>query len=167
MISQGLLVAAHPIDLLTSSMVEVIASTPMIDTAQPAEIQAGAVHRFFEDFDAAFASFDGAVIALRYAEPYLACRADGSSETLPDAATTGQYFDRIVTGYHELGVRSCTHRDLEITDVGGRHTLATVTWDLLDDGGVAVVTWRESYLLVDEAGELLVRTSIDFAESGT
>ena len=136
----------------------------MVNPTQPGVARAEAVRGFFADFDAAFASFDGDVIARRYAEPYLACRADGSSEILPDAAATGRYFHLIVTQYHESGVRSCTHRDLDVVEVGGRHMLATVTWDLLDEDGIPTVTWRESYLLVDEGGELRVRTSIDYAD---
>ncbi len=134
----------------------------MNDTDLKAGTRTDAVHRFFDEFDAAFVTFDGDVIARRYAEPYLACRADGSSETFHSCAAIGRYFDHIVKGYYQIGVRSCTHRDVEITDVGERHTLATVTWELRDDAGATVITWRESYLLVDEADKLCVRTSIDF-----
>lgn len=123
--------------------------------------QLARARRFFEAFDAAFVSFDGHHIALRYAEPYLACRADGSSETFPLRRETGVYFQRVVDGYHASGVRSCRHRDLVVIDVGSSHLLATVTWDLLDRGLEVTVTWRESYLLVDDGVSLQVRSSID------
>ena len=123
----------------------------------------GAARRFFDEFDSPFVSFDGDVIAQRYAEPYMACRADGSCEVFADASATGRYFDAIVGRYHEMGVRSCSHRDLDVVDGGGRHIVATVTWDLLDAGGAVVISWRESYLLVTIAGRLVVRTSVDHA----
>lgn len=124
-------------------------------------IPTAAIERFFVEFDAAFPSFDGDVVAERYAEPYQACRADGSADTFDDRAATGRYFASILDRYHELGARACTHRDLESVDVGGRHVLATVTWDLLAASGESVTSWRESYLLVQEADRLLARTSID------
>lgn len=136
----------------------------MAQTHAPTRPDAAAVSRFFADFDDAFARFDGNVIARRYAEPYMACRADGTSEVYVDAAATGRYFGSIVNTYYEMGVRSCTHRDLDVVDVGGRHLLATVTWDLLDEAGSVVISWRESYVLVTLDGKLLARASIDFAD---
>lgn len=122
-----------------------------------------AAQGFFDDFDEAFVTFDGDVIAQRYAEPYLACRADGSSQAFAGRAETGRYFARVVADYRQMGVVSCTYRDVEVFDLGGPHLLATVTWELLDESGSIVVSWRESYLLVVEADRLRVRTSIDFA----
>ncbi len=121
------------------------------------------VQSFFDEFDEAFASFDGDVIARRYTEPYLVCRADGSSEVFADSAATGRYFGSVLDEYHEMGVRSCTHRDLDVIDLGGRHALATVTWGLLDSAGSEVTSWRESYVLVTLDGETRIRASIDFA----
>lgn len=136
------------------------------DTDHTAEADPRWVARaFFTAFDEAFPTFDGDVIARRYAEPYLACRADGSAEVFTDRAATGRYFAGLLADYRDMGVRTCTHRDLEVVDLGARHLLATVTWDLLDGDGAVVVTWRESYVLA-VGDEALVRTSVDFPDQG-
>ena len=121
------------------------------------------VQAFFDAFDEAFASFDGDVIAQRYAEPYLACRADGDAESFADADATGRYFQGVLDDYRAAGVETCRHRDLEVAWSDDRHADAAVTWELVGSGGDVIVSWRESYLLVEHDGRLLVRASIDHA----
>lgn len=135
-----------------------------MDTARTSIIEpafARRVERFFGDFDEDFASFDGDLIARRYAEPYVACRDDGSCEAFPDRGQTGRYFDGVLDHYRAAGARTCRHDELDIVAVGDRHLLATVTWELLDRSGGTVVSWRESYVLIDHGVRLLIRTSID------
>lgn len=122
------------------------------------------VSEWFDAFDSAFLTFDGDVIAERYATPYLACRADGSAETFADRDAIATYFQRIVDGYRHQGVRSCTHRDL-VVDTIGAHLVGSVTWDLLDAQRDAITSWRESYVLVQRDGALLSRASIDHPPS--
>ncbi len=129
---------------------------------EPTHETTESVLRFFDDFDSAFTTFDGDVIARRFATPYVACRADGSAETFLDRRATARYFADVLADYRSSGVRSCAHEDVEVVDVGARHVLAAVTWVLADDSGGAVMSWREAYLLVVDEAQLLVRTSIDF-----
>lgn len=113
---------------------------------EPDDVIVQGVDAFFEKFDAAFASFSGAIVAARYAEPYLACRADGGSTALARREDTARYFQDVLDDSARLGVRTCRHRDVAVVDVGAGHHLGTVTWDLLDGVGQTVVSWRESYL---------------------
>lgn len=119
------------------------------------------IAHFFDRFNTAFRSFDGAVIAERYAEPYVACRGDGTAELFVTRAITARYFQRVLDDYSAMGVRSCRHRDLHVVDTGARHSLGTVTWELMDDAEVVVASWRESYVLVNDGENLVVRSSID------
>jgi hypothetical protein len=119
------------------------------------------VVRFFGDFDEAFASFDGTVIAARYLAPYTACRSDGSAEVFGDADAIGDYFQRVVDGYHDAGVRSCRHHGLEVSMADGVHTLARVTWVLEGDDARPVRSWSESYLLIRRGDRLFARASVD------
>ena len=116
---------------------------------------------FFDRFDAAFVTFDGAEIAARYAAPYLACRADGSAQSFSDPESISRYFQRVVDDYHSGGVRSCSHSALSIQSLGGRHVLATVNWHLSDSNGAEVSAWRESYVLAERDLDFLIRSSID------
>lgn len=121
------------------------------------------IAEFFANFDQAFLSFDGSVIAERYVAPYLACDVDGTAVSYPDLDAVGEYFQAVVDHYHRMGVRSCRHRLLDVSSLGTAHLVGTVTWDLLDEAGDVVVSWRESYVLVrpgeGDGGGLKVRVS--------
>jgi hypothetical protein len=119
------------------------------------------IRSFFDRFDSAFATFDGAEIAARYEAPYLACRADGSAQSFPDAASIAAYFQHVVDGYRRRGVRSCTHAPPTFQVLGGRHLVATVTWHLWDGEVAQVTAWTESYVLVDDGSDLRIRSSVD------
>ena len=126
----------------------------------PTETDRALVRRFFDDFDEAFTTFDGHVIADRYATPYLSCRSDGSAESFADGEAIGRYFQGILDRHRRGGVRSCRHRDLDVGTLG-LHLLGTVTWELLDARRAAIVVWRESYVLIRRNDALAVRTSVD------
>ena len=118
---------------------------------------------FFDEFVAAFASFDGSVIARRYQSPYLALHADGSIDCFDTPAQIAAYFQKVVDDYHREGCRSCRYRDLEVMPLGSRSALATVTWDLLREDGAPVTSWRESYNLTRVGDSLRVVASVDHA----
>jgi len=95
---------------------------------------------FFDEFDRAFATFNGAVVAARYAAPYLAVRSDGSSECFVTNDAIAAYFQRLLDHYRRQGCRTCRHRDLRVVEAGSAAAFATVTWRLSDDDGRSVHT---------------------------
>lgn len=107
---------------------------------------------FFDEFVAAFGSFDGGTIARRYQSPYLALQADGTGRCFASDADIAEYFQKVVDAYYARGCRSCGYADLEVVALGERSVLATVTWDLMTEGGEVDASWRESYTLT-RAGE--------------
>src|SRR5262249_26773788 len=119
---------------------------------------------FFGAFVNAFGSFDGEVIAQRYAVPYLAISADGSARVYADRPAVAGYFQEVVDQYHAYGVRSCRYRDLQFTPIGGRCVLASVTWDLLLQDGTVQSTWRESYNICRASSGLRIQASTDHDE---
>ena len=119
--------------------------------------------RFFDDFVAAFASYDGAVIARRYLVPYLAHHVSRKPDLFTDQVAIADYFQTIVDRYHAAGARNCTWRDMEVVALGRESALATVTWDLLDETGGKVSSWRESYTLALDGDVFRVFGSIDHA----
>lgn len=127
----------------------------------PSDEQGRAAHAFFGEFVQAFTSFSGEVIARRYASPYMAMHADGTRDLYASAQETARYFQGVVDGYHAQGVRSCGYKDLDLATVGPSHLLATVTWELFDQAGACISTWRESYTLALRDGQYKITTSID------
>ena len=115
---------------------------------------------FFDEFVRAFSSFDGEVIARRYAAPYMAMHS-GTDVVYSCASDTARYFQAIVDGYGERGARTCCYQDLEVVAVGRSHLLASVTWELHDQAGSAISAWRESYTLALRDGQYQITSSID------
>ena len=122
------------------------------------------VEAFFRDFDIAFESFDGKMIAERYQTPYLACRADGSAESFASGDAVAAYFQEVVDRYRSAGVRSCSHHSVEIAWADGLHVLAEVTWVLRGGDACELLSWREAYSLVRSGDRLQVRASVDLDE---
>lgn len=120
-----------------------------------------AMARFFDEFVDAFRHFDGPLIAQRYLAPYSALHAGGAIDLLTTPADIGDYFERIVAGYHAEGCRACRYSDLAFVAVGSQSAFATVTWTLLRDDGQPVSDWRESYNLTRTAAGWRIVASMD------
>jgi ketosteroid isomerase-like protein len=119
------------------------------------------VRSFFDEFVTAFATFDGATIAARYTSPYLAFHPNGRSDVFSSSAETADYFQRVVDGYRNKGVRSCSFENLQVVPVGSESAFATVSWKLHDSDGAVLVVWRESYNLWLQGGKFSVFASTD------
>lgn len=120
-----------------------------------------AASSFFDEFVAAFRTFDGSEIACRYQAPYLALHANGTIDCFATHADIGNYFQDVVDGYYSNGCRSCRYGDLEVVALGTQSALATVTWDLLKEDGKVLTSWRESYTLTRVGESLRVIASVD------
>ena len=108
---------------------------------------------FFDRFANAFASFDAAMLAELFATPGVALRRDGSIVALTARDDVLRYHQAALDNYHRNGCRSCRWTDLELTPMGRRSTLATVTWYLLREDGTVLTRWRQSYgLSLSETG---------------
>jgi hypothetical protein len=112
----------------------------MEQVARSAEAEA-----LFDRFANAFASFDAAEVAELFATPGVALRKDGSIVALTTREDVLRYYQAALDNYHRNGCRSCRWMELEMTPMGNRSTLATVTWDLLREDGSMLTRWRQSY----------------------
>lgn len=119
------------------------------------------LHAFFESFCQDFASFDGAIVARRYATPWLAMNADGALMHFSTPRETARYFQQHLDRYREQGCQSCTYEALESVELGQQSCLASVTWRLHAASGSVISTWRESYNLHLAAQGLLIYASTD------
>jgi hypothetical protein len=108
---------------------------------------------FFDNFVAAFATFDPDVVADLFATPGVTLRADGSLVALTTREDVIRYYRAALEGYHRNGCRSCRWTVLEVTPTGTRSMLASVAWDLVHEDGSTMVSWKQSYHLREsEAG---------------
>jgi len=131
----------------------------MQDSIQRVELEA-----FFDAFANAFAAFDGAEIARRYASPYVALQGDGALACFQTSADIGAYFQRVLDGYRNEGCASCRFQRLDITPLGRHSTLASLSWELLDAKQKVLRAWRESYTLRRRADRLEIFASVDHVE---
>ena len=119
------------------------------------------IRTFFDDFVADFSSFDGEVIAIRYIAPYTAIDSDGNVKLYDHVDDIAVWFQGYLGAYYKQGIKTCRYRDFDVIAIGGKCVCATVTWDMLDQGGQVVESWRESYNIIDSVNTLKVFTSID------
>jgi hypothetical protein len=119
------------------------------------------VKTFFDDFVAVFRTFDGPRIAERYAVPYLAMHADGTTSLFTSTDAIGAYFQRIVDDYRQRGCTRCRYRSLEVVEIGRVAALGTVTWELLRGDDSVLASWRESYNLAPAGDTLKAFVSVD------
>ncbi len=122
-----------------------------------------AVAGFFDAFVEAFKTFDGAVIAARYASPYTAIKSDGGHIHLGSPAETAGYFQEFLDDYYAKGCRACGYKWLEVAPLNEGAFMATVTWELYNSAGGVISSWRESYQLAYAGERLVVFASIDHA----
>ncbi|CAN7573577.1 hypothetical protein LJR118_004266 [Acidovorax sp. LjRoot118] len=121
------------------------------------------IRQFFDDFVVAFATFDGFLVAQRYAEPCISLDAQGALRSFHSGQEIAGYFQSVLTTYHGEGCRSCRYRDLEVVSMGALSVLATVSWELLRSDGSVVSGWRESYNLLHSDQGWRVFASTDHA----
>ena len=111
----------------------------------------------------AFRSFDGKTIAQRYAVHCLALSADGVLTLLPTQDDIASYFQAVLDKYFAQGCRSCRYLDLDVLAVGSQSAMGTVTWELLNESGSVLRSWRESYNLMRTEHGLRIFSSTDHA----
>lgn len=128
-----------------------------------AMISLPAVHAFFQEFCADFASFDGKRIARRYAIPCLSLAADGTLRPFTDAAALATTFQSHLDDYHAQGCRYCRYDDLQLMPTGTQSAVAAVSWQLLSEAGGVLRAWRESYGVMKAADGLRIYFSTDHA----
>ncbi len=123
----------------------------------------------FDDFVAAFGTFDGARIAQLFATPGVALRRDGNLKGFASAEDVRSYYQAALDGYRALGCRTCRYTQLEVQVLNAGTANATVTWDLVGaDGGVAL-HWRQLYCLtrVGDAWRIYASAFVSAPGSGS
>ncbi|HEY3847125.1 MAG TPA: hypothetical protein VGL95_08430 [Acetobacteraceae bacterium] len=101
----------------------------------------------FDRFASAFGTFDAANVAALFAVPSVALRNDGTIVALSSREDVLRYYQAALDGYNRGGCRSCRWMDLEVTPMGMRALLASVTWELLREDASVARRWRQSYCL--------------------
>ncbi len=120
-------------------------------------------NRYFDDFVAAFSTFNGELVARLFSHPYMAVGAAGNSTILESPAQTTLYFQQYLDDYKSKGSKSCRYDALEVVPIGASSALLSVTWTLLNYDGKTISSWLESYCVARTNGGLLAYASIDHA----
>lgn len=119
------------------------------------------IKAFFEGFAGEISTFDGSVIGKRYMAPYSAVSIDGDIWLCNSDEEIFEYFQSLLDRHRENGVLTCKASEIKCEPIGRRCFLASVTWAMLGENDSVVVTWRESYNLIDTGAGLKIFTSID------
>lgn len=127
----------------------------MSDSSLAAEVRA-----FFDQYNEAFASFDGKRIAALYYMPTVTMRGDGSIHCLQSSEDLASFFQGVVDTYRKDGYSDGNFKNFEALAIGGLSALATMDWELLRQDGSVIKSWRQSYNVVrtPEGWRILVST---------
>lgn len=140
----------------------------MLNNKMPSELEvmnrlAEEATEFFDNFVAAFTTFDGEVVARLFSHPYLAVDQHGNQSVLDCTKDTARYFQNYLDEYKSSGSESCSYKDLEVVPIGKLGALASVTWTLRNAEGVKISSWRESYCVLRKSGQISAYASVDHA----
>jgi hypothetical protein len=119
--------------------------------------------KYFDHFVEAFATFEGENVARLFTFPYLSVDHNGNRRVFSKFEETAKYFQEHLDSYKSSGSKSCSYDSLEVTPIGERGALAAVTWSLRNAAGSEINTWRESYCVLRNSGQMLAYASIDHA----
>jgi len=127
----------------------------MTDSELTADVRA-----FFDGYNDAFAAIDGQRIAALYHLPTVTVRGDGSIHCLQSRDELARFFQGVADTYHRDGYTGGGFDGLQVSPIGGRSALATLTWKMLRRDGSLIREWRQSYNLVHVAAgwRILVST---------
>jgi hypothetical protein len=118
------------------------------------------IQAFFEEYTAAFETFDGNRIAALYHAPTVTMRGDGSIHCLQTREELAKFFQGVADTYYKDGYRTGTFNNLQALPIGERSALATMDWDQRRGDGTLIKEWRQSYnvVLIDDGWQILVST---------
>jgi hypothetical protein len=88
---------------------------------------------------------------------------EGNRRIISGFEETANYFQEYLDSYKSTGSACCSYDSLEVTPVGERAALAAVTWSLRNAAGVEINSWRESYCVLRNNGQMLAYASVDHA----
>jgi hypothetical protein len=119
--------------------------------------------QFFDNFVAAFDTFEGSAVARLFVHPYLAVDQHGDQSIFDSPDDTAMYFQEHLDAYKSGGSESCSYQSLDVVPMGSLGALASVTWSLTTADGNEISSWRESYCVSRKDGKMLAYASIDHA----
>lgn len=128
------------------------------------EKREAAIRDFFEDFVAAFSSFDGDRVASKFSLPYLAKGPGDARSVFDSRSRLAEYFQSYLDDYHSQGCRECRYSNLAVNWLGSECAVASATWDLVNTSGASVTSWSESYMLSFAGGKALAFATVDHVE---
>jgi hypothetical protein len=108
---------------------------------------------FFERYRADWMeTHDGSCIARFYGEPCLTLRADGSFHVLSTNEDIAKFFQQVIDAYLQQGMDDFLIVDFTAVGLGGRSAFVTLDWDARRADGTQIRQWRQSYNLIEMAG---------------
>lgn len=103
---------------------------------------------FFARYASEFDQCNWPGFAAFYNEPALSVRADGSVKLLPSRTDVRAFFESVSDTWHGEGYSRFRFSDLEVTPIGSRSALITLTWHLERTDQNRIRSWRQSYQLI-------------------
>ncbi len=114
---------------------------------------------FFQAYNEIFDTGDMKAFSKLFNEPFVSVRPDGSVESMTTNQMAEDFFSKVLALWKNEGYKYFATKDYDVTLIGKKSMLVTLTWELLDSNRELIREWRQSYNLLDRNGEWKVITS--------
>lgn len=116
--------------------------------------------KFFRTYNSVFDSGDMDAFSKLFSEPFISVRPDGSVASMPSNVVASKFFSGALKQWKSEGYCYFSTKDFDVTPIGTKSMLVTLTWQLLDKNREFIREWRQSYNLLNSDGTWKVITSI-------
>ncbi len=114
---------------------------------------------FFHIYNKTFDSGDMDAFSKLFNEPFVSVRPDGSVESMTTNDIARDFFTKVLATWKKEGYKYFSTKDYDVTPIGNKSMLVTLTWELLNENRGLIREWRQSYNLLDRNGDWKVVTS--------
>ncbi len=114
---------------------------------------------FFRTYNEIFDTGDMKAFSKLFNEPFISVRPDGSVESMATNQVAEDFFSKVLVLWKNEGYQYFSTKHYDVTPIGNKSMLVTLTWELLDKNRKLIREWRQSYNLLDQNNEWKVITS--------
>ncbi|NRA15268.1 MAG: hypothetical protein HRU04_07180 [Oceanospirillaceae bacterium] len=115
--------------------------------------------KFFNAYNTIFDSGDMAAFSQLFAEPFISVRPDSAIASMSTNEIALNFFTDVLNTWKLEGYKYFSTKDYDVTPIGKKSMLVTLTWEMLNENHGLIREWRQSYNLLMVGNQWKVITS--------
>ena len=115
--------------------------------------------KFFDAYNTIFDSGDMAAFSQLFSEPFISVRPDSAIVSMSTNEIALDFFRDVLNTWKLEGYKYFSTKDYDVTPMGKKSMLVTLTWEMLNENHGLIREWRQSYNLLRVGNQWKVITS--------